>query len=278
MRVRILGPGAVVVTDRLARREQVVREPARHQHRRRGDRVVDVVRRVVLGDLIEDRLRLGAVGLAGLDGVPPARDVGRRVGADRGVEAGCRAAREVEAPDQRLLLDADPAAIGRVGHVVERAAVWLQRVREVGPRDAGGGGRDLHRLAARARPGDDAVVGHHLAVAQGAERHGHAAAVGPADRADALRVDQALVGELAGELLRVANLVAVVDQADVAVGAGGRSRVLGCLRAARLVKASIGHREGGVAAVEPVLHPTEPDLVAAVAVEDHDQRIVAVRP
>ena len=168
------------------------------------------------------------------------------------------------------------APVGRVGDVVEGAPVGDQRVGEVGPGDPGSGRGDLQRPAARARPRDERAVGHHHPVLESPERERDPAAVGRADRADLGRVDQVLVGEEAHEELRVADLVAGVVEADVAVRAAVGVGVLGGLRAARLAEAAVGHREDGVTPVEPLLHAREADLAAAVAVERADQRIVAV--
>ena len=76
----------VVVADRLVDREQVVGEAVGDQQRRRGfpgetvGAVEQVVRRVVLGDLGRDRLVLGVavIGLAGIEGGVPRRQVGLR--------------------------------------------------------------------------------------------------------------------------------------------------------------------------------------------------------
>ena len=146
----------------------------------------------------------------------------------------------------------------------------------------GRGGGDPHRVAVvGAGPRDQGPVGEHGAVLERAERHRHAAPVGAADRADLLRGDQLLVGQAARQVLGVTDLVASVEQADVPIGAVtrqgvGEGIVARLLGAAGLVEAAVGHAEDGVAAVEEALHGPEAELAAAVAVEDHDQRVVAV--
>ena len=109
-------------------------------------------------------LRVVAVGLAGVEPVAPAGQVGARVGARDRVVAGRAQPAQVEALDERLLHHADRAAVGRVGDVIERAPVGDERVGEVGPGDVRRGRGDPHRLAGRARPRDEAAVQHHLAV------------------------------------------------------------------------------------------------------------------
>ena len=79
------------------------------------------------------------------------------------------------------------------------------------------------------------------------------------------------------KLLRVANLVAGVHQADVAVVARRAARGARRLRAARLVVAAGGHGEGGVALVEPAPHAAEAELRAGVAVEEHHHGVRAPR-
>ncbi len=127
---------------------------------------------------------------------------------------------------------------------------------------------------------------HHLAVLERAERHRDAAAVRAAGHADRLRIDQPFtahcaVGELIRErledLLRVTHLVAGVHQVVVAVGAH-RQEAIRIEAAAGVSPAAVAHREDGVAGVEPFLHRAagEPELRSAPAVEDADDRKVAV--
>ena len=229
--------------------------------------MVQVVGRVVGRDLLGDRIRGGVVGLALVDAGELRREVGRRVDARRRVVAGGGAER-VQAADERLLLDPDRrGVVGRAGdRVVERAAVGLERVREVGPRDGRRRRGDTHGMAAVADPGVQVAVGVHVAVLQGRQLHRLAARVRGPGHADALAVDQALVGQLAGQELGVARLVAHVGQVQPARRAAGgvEQAVVGA--PARAVEPARRVREDRVAARRPGLHLVEPDLAPAPAV------------
>ena len=198
-----VGAGAVVEADRLVGREEVVGPAVRDQHRRRFDRVVDVVRGVVgrdlLGDVVGQRDRV--VGPARIEQRVPGVEIRVGIGPRRRVVRG-RGAGGEETGDEALLQDADGGiairpGVGRVGDVIERAPVRHQRVGEVGPGDLRRRRGDLHRVALRARPGNERAVPcrNHLAVAQRSERHRDTAAVGTTERADLLPVDHALVIE-----------------------------------------------------------------------------------
>ena len=88
----ILGARAVVEADRLVGGEDVVGPAVRDQERRRGDRVVDVVRGMVRRDLVDDVIDDRVViRLARVDPGEPRLEVGVGVGKRRRVETGDRA-------------------------------------------------------------------------------------------------------------------------------------------------------------------------------------------
>ena len=280
---RVLRPRPVVEAECLVGREQVVGPAARDQQRGRCLRVIDVVRRVVRRQLVADvgkrRQRIAecvVVRLTRVEYRVPVAQIRVGIGARRRVEECVAACVQRVLPGR--LQHARAALVGRVVHVVERAAVRHQRVRQVRPRDLRRRRRDLHRGAVGALPCGQGPVREHLAVLQRGKGHREPAAVGTADRADLRRRGDALVGQLASQLLGVANLVASVHQADVAVVA--RRAQLRARRGgpARLAEATRRHADRRVALVEERGHVRERKLRARVTVEQHDQRVGTVRP
>ncbi len=277
----VLGPGAVVEADRLVGREEVVVPAALDQQRRRRLAVVDVVGGVVGGELVDDRVGEGVrvIGLAGVDQSVPGGQIGLGIGPGRGVVAGGQTG-SVEAADERLLLDPDRGfavgtAVGRVGDVIEGAAVRHQRVGEVAPRPLRHRGGKFHRRSARALPGHQRAVREHRPVAQRGQRHRDPAAVGDAGGADPAGLGDPFVGEQGDQVLGVANFVAIVHQVVVAVGTGWVDRqFFRVVGAAGFAPATVAHAEDRIAVFRPPLGLfVEADLFAAPTVEVADQRV-----
>ena len=274
-------PRAVVEAQRLVGREQVVGEPVGDEQRRRVDAVVEVVRGVIRGDLVGHRhgLRIGGVGLPRVRQREPLSEVGvagRREARGR-VEA-AQGSERVEAAHEGLLHDAHriPVILRAGDRVVERAPAGQQGVDEVGPRDERGGGGDLHGLSPGALPGDERSVEVHLAVAQDGERHRLAASVRAAGGADPLRVDDPLVGQLAGQVLGVAHLVAGVREVDPPLRAPRRVGEARRRRPAGLAEPAGGVVDDRVSLLRPRLHVREARLLPAPAVKLDDERKVRV--
>ena len=150
-------------------------------------------------------------------------------------------------------------------------------------------GGDLHRPAAGAGPGHERAVGEHLAVAKRAERHRDAAAVGAAGGADraAGRSAPRPPSRRSPRGRRAPRTPPGRRAPRSACPSGGcsrrahtGSRRFGSSAPARHAPAAVAHAEHGVAVVEPLLQAgvAEPELRPAPAVEDADDRKVAVRP
>src|SRR5829696_8388350 len=105
-----------------------------------------------------------------------------------------------------------------------------------------------------------------------------AAAVGAADRADAPPIDDPLVDQAPGQLLGVADLVARVVEADEALRAALRIQRPVVRPPARALEPARGVGEDGVPARRPRTQVLELALLAAPAVQEHDERQVALGP
>ena len=88
---------------------------------------------------------------------------------------------------------------------------------EIGPAGARRGGGDFHGDATGALPFRERPVREHHPVPEDPEGERLAAAVGAAGCGDLLGVDQVLVNQEPEQVLGVADLVAGVHQADVAL-------------------------------------------------------------
>ena len=111
------------------------------------------------------------------------------------------------------------------------APVGLQRVGQVGPGPARPRGRDVQRHAVGRLPGLGHAVGPADAVGQHRELHRGAAAVGDAGHPELVGARHELVDELGQQPLDVARLVALVVEVDPAALAAGRARVRHAARA-----------------------------------------------
>ena len=243
----------VVIPEHLVGREQVVGPAALQQHWRgllRGPQVVGGAALHRAEDLPH-----GSAPVQGLTGAQDRGPCGRieaRVGAGGREVAGSRAEREQEA-EQRLLEDPDGRkVVVRAGErVVERPAVWQQRVGEIAPGHRWGCGRDPHRDPVRASPWVQRAVPVHDAVPEDCSLERDDAAVGPPVQADPYRVHEPLVDQQSGQVLDVAQLVTGVVEPDPPVRAAGRIRDAGHGRAAGVVEAAGIDRQHGVAACWP---------------------------
>jgi hypothetical protein len=184
-----------------------------------------------------------------------------------------------------LLLDPDRSfavgtAVGRVGDVVEGAAIRHQRVGEVAPRPLRHRGGKFHRRAVRALPGHQRAVREHRPVAQRGQRHRDPAAIGGAGGADPARLGDPFVGKQGDQVLGVANFVAIIHQVVVAVGAGWVNwQFFRVVAAAGFAPAAVAHAEDRIAVLRPPLGLTvEADLFPAPAMEVADQRVRPVGP
>ena len=129
----------------------------------------------------------------------------------------------VEEGDPALLGHPDGETVGRrpgCRVVVSRRAVGDQRGGQVVPGPHGVDGGHRHRdVADRAGEGHQPAVGQAHAVLQHGQLEGLPAAVGDAGHGD-VRLDQPLVDQQPGQVLGVADLVALVGQVDPSLGAG----------------------------------------------------------
>ena len=179
---------AVVEADRLVGREQVVGPAVRDQQRRGRRRVVDVVRGVVLGDLVDDvlRQRVLVVGLAGVDRRVPGRQVGVGVGAGRRVVAErlaeSRTGRRRTTASSRRSGRAAGRARRRRSRACARSAAASRRGRSTGCRAAPPRSASPCRRRSPTGSSVPSPAWIILRFLSAAERHRDAAAVGAAGR------------------------------------------------------------------------------------------------
>ena len=116
------------------------------------------------------------------------------------------------------LLDPDRRLDGRLrrDRVGQGPAVRRDRADQVRPRNDRCRGGEAQRFAGRAPPRHEPAVGQHRAVVERGEGERLPAAVGVAGHSDAVGVGAPVVDQAADQLLRVADLVAVVGEVDVA--------------------------------------------------------------